>query len=197
MPWLPGGFFWFWRPAIGCAVIPRFAWSEPIPNLAVFTRENSDLTDDRVWALAFSTDGFLWAGTFAGGLSRLDRDGHWQTYGQANTNGGLPADDVSALALAPFTKSGDPRYFWTERLTERTEEIALTCPQIGEPLLIHAEPNAEPGRPYGVCTLLIPALGEPDAQRRRGQGPALVARPQGRPFSTCALAFSESWTEAW
>jgi hypothetical protein len=39
------------------------------------------------------------------------------------------------------------------------QQIALTWYQIGEPLLIHTEPNAEPGRPYGVYTLLIPALG--------------------------------------
>jgi hypothetical protein len=30
-------------------------------------------------------DGTLWAGTFAGGLARLDRNGHWQTYNKAST----------------------------------------------------------------------------------------------------------------
>jgi hypothetical protein len=25
-------------------------------------------------------DGSLWAGTLNGGLARLDKDGHWQTY---------------------------------------------------------------------------------------------------------------------
>ena len=74
----------------------------------------------------------------------------------------------------------------------------LTWYQIGEPLLIHTQPNAEPDRrPYGVCTLLIPALGA----RLTRNGVQAAGRPwarerEGRPFSTCALAFSESWTEA-
>ena len=60
---------------------------------------------------------------------------------------------------AEFSKEGDPRYFWTERVSALDEEIALTWYGIGEPLLIHTQPNAEPNRPYGVCTVLIPALG--------------------------------------
>ena len=98
---------------------------------------------------------------------------------------------------AQFTKSGDPRYFWTEELVAWDEEISLTWYQIGEPLLIHTQPNAEPGRPYGVCTLLIPALGARlTVDGREAAGRAWPTDREGRPFSTCALAFSESWTEA-
>jgi hypothetical protein len=107
------------------------------------------------------------------------------------------ADPTIPVIEAQFTKSGDPHYFWTERLVAREEEIALTWYQIGDPLLIHTEPNAEPGRRYGVCTLLIPALGA--RLTRNGVEAAGRAWPrdrEGRPFSTCALAFSESWTEA-
>jgi hypothetical protein len=108
------------------------------------------------------------------------------------------ADATIPVLDAQFSKSGDPRYFWTERVTARDEEIALTWYQIGDPLLIHTQPNAEPDRrPYGVCTLLIPALGA----RLTRNGVEATGRPwprerEGRPFSTCALAFSESWTEA-
>ena len=107
------------------------------------------------------------------------------------------ADTSIPVTEAQFTKSGDPRYFWTETLKSRDEEVALTWYQIGEPLLIHTEPNAEPGRAYGVCTLLIPSLGA----RLTRNGAEAAGRPwprerEGRPFSTCALAFSESWTEA-
>jgi hypothetical protein len=107
------------------------------------------------------------------------------------------ADTAIPVVDAGFTKSGDPRYFWTERLAARDEEIALTWYQIGEPLLIHTQPNEDPARPYGVCTLLIPALGA----RLTRNGVEAAGRPwprerEGRPFSTCALAFSESWTEA-
>jgi hypothetical protein len=98
---------------------------------------------------------------------------------------------------AEFSKSGDPRYFWTERVVARDEEVALTWHDIGEPLLIHTQPNATPDRPYGVCTVLVPAL----AARLSRNGVQAKGRPwarerEQRPFSTCALAFSESWTEA-
>jgi len=107
------------------------------------------------------------------------------------------ADTTIPVVDAEFSKSGDPRDFWTESLFAHDEEIALTWYQISEPLLIHTEPDAEPGRPYGVCTLLIPALGA----RLTRNGVEAKGRPwprdrEGRPFSTCALAFSESWTEA-
>src|SRR5262249_55061321 len=45
----------------------------------------------------------------------------------------------------------------TEKLVAHDDQIALTWHNVGEPLLIHTQPNAEPGRPYGVCTVLIPA----------------------------------------
>ena len=89
------------------------------------------------------------------------------------------------------------RDFWTERAVAHEEEITLTWYQIGEPLLIHTAPNQVPDRPYGVCTVLIPALGA----RLTRNGIIAAGHPwprqrEGRPFSTCALAFSESWTEA-
>jgi len=43
---------------------------------------------------------------FAGGLGRLDKDGHWQPYNKQNTNGGLPGDSVSALTLGRTALSG-------------------------------------------------------------------------------------------
>ncbi len=108
------------------------------------------------------------------------------------------ADQSIPVTDASFYKEGDPRYFWTEQISAHDEEIALTWYNIGEPLLIHTEPNAEPDRrPYGVCTVLIPALGA----RLTHNGVQAIGQPwprerEGRPFSTCALAFSESWTAA-
>jgi hypothetical protein len=107
------------------------------------------------------------------------------------------ADTSIPMVDASFTKSGDARDSWTERVAARNEEVVLTWYRIGEPLLIHTQPNATPDRPYGVCTVLIPALGA----RLARNGAEAAGRPwprqrEGRPFSTCALAFSESWTEA-
>ena len=104
---------------------------------------------------------------------------------------GIPVVD------ATFTKTGDPHYFWTERVVAQGEEISLTWHEIGEPFLIHTRPNEIPDRRYGVCTILLPTL----AARLSRNGIQAAGRPwprerEGRPFSTCALAFSESWTEA-
>ena len=105
------------------------------------------------------------------------------------------ADTAIPVIDAEFVKSGDPHYFWTERVVSSDEEVALTWYDIGDPLLIHTQPN-EGGRRYGVCTLLIPALGARlTVDGAEATGRAWPTEREGRPFSTCALAFSESWTE--
>jgi hypothetical protein len=107
------------------------------------------------------------------------------------------ADQSIPVTEASFYKEGDPRYFWTEQVSAHDEEIALTWYSIGEPLLIHTQPNAEPGRPYGVCTVLIPAHGARLTRNGvQAVGKAWPREREGLPFSTCALAFSESWTAA-
>jgi hypothetical protein len=105
-------------------------------------------------------------------------------------------DQSIPVVDAEFVKTGDARDFWTERVIALDEEISLTWYRLGEPLLIHTRPHEIPDRRYGVCTVLIPALGA----RLTRNGVAATGRPwprerEGRPFSTCALAFSESWTE--
>ena len=106
------------------------------------------------------------------------------------------ADPSIPVQDAEFAKSGDPRYFWTETALSADGAVSLTWYDIGEPLLIHTNPG-EGGRKYGVCPLLIPSLGA--RLTRNGveaAGKAWPLQREGRPFSTCALAFSESWTEA-
>ena len=107
------------------------------------------------------------------------------------------ADQTIPVIDAEFSHSGDVRDFWTESLVTHDEEIDLTWHDIGEPLLIHTQPNAVPGRPYGVCTVLIPALGARLTRNgAQAGGRPFATQREGRPFSTCALAFSESWTAA-
>jgi hypothetical protein len=68
-------------------------------------------------------------------------------------------DPAIPVVDAQFSKSGDARDFWTERLDADDERIALTWYKLGDPFLVHTQPNSVPGRPYGMCTVLIPALG--------------------------------------
>jgi hypothetical protein len=106
------------------------------------------------------------------------------------------ADTSIPVVDAAFSKEGDPRYFWTERIDTARDDITLTWYNIGEPLLIHTTPG-EGGRKYGVCTLLVPALGTRLAKNGvEAAGKSWPMQREGRPFSTSALAFSESWTEA-
>lgn len=105
-------------------------------------------------------------------------------------------DTAIPVRDALFSKDGNPDIFWTERVETQDEEIALTWYDCGDPLLLHTQPNELPGRRYGLCTVLVPALGA----RLTLNGEDAAGKPwprerEGRPFSTCALAFSESWTE--
>ena len=106
-------------------------------------------------------------------------------------------DPTLPVTDAQFSKSGDLRDFWTERLVTRDEQIVLTWYELGEPLLVHTQPNAIPGRPYGMCTVLVPALGA----RLTCNGIEAEGRPwprerEGRPSSTSVLGLCESWTQA-
>ena len=96
---------------------------------------------------------------------------------------------------ASFGSRGDLRSYWTENVSARGEEIALTWYDLGEPFLSHTFPGNNPERPHGVATVLIPA----DGARLTINGDFAKGRPfsrqrGARAHSTCALAFSESWT---
>ena len=185
------------------------------PNRVILTGENPfirlsetdgdpNTTEASFWRIVFCPSG---PGHVLYLKSEL-KEGRWCIYSdniamarwlQSTVQGMLnpeTADPAIPVLDARFTRSGDPRYFWTERVVSRDEEITLTWYEIGDPLLIHTEPNGEPKRPYGVCSVLVPALGA----RLSRNGIEAAGRPwprerEGRPFSTCALAFSESWTE--
>jgi hypothetical protein len=186
------------------------------PNRVILTGENPfirlsandgdpNTTDASFWRILFCPAG---PGHVLYMKSELT-DNRWRIWSdniamarwlQATVQGMLnaeTADPAIPVVDAEFTKSGDPHYFWTERVVARDEEISLTWYEIGEPLLIHTRPNEIPDRRYGVCTILLPAL----AARLSRNGIQAAGRPwprerEGRPFSTCALAFSESWTDS-
>ena len=186
------------------------------PNRLILTGENPFVRLSATDGAAFSTNASFWRIILCPAgpghvlyLKSELTDDRWRIYSdniamarwlQSTVQGMLnaeTADQSIPVIDAEFTKSGDARDFWTERLVTTEEDIALTWYSIGEPLLIHAQPNAEPGRPYGVCTVLIPALGA----RLVRNGVQAIGQPwprerEGRSFSTCALAFSESWTAA-
>jgi hypothetical protein len=101
----------------------------------------------------------------------------------------IPATD------AAFRSSGDLRSFWTEWVSARDEELALTWHDLGEPFMSHSFPGGNPERPHGVSTVLIPANGARiTLNGRQASGRPFPRQRDARAHSTSALAFSESWT---
>ena len=186
------------------------------PNRLILTGENPFLRLSRNDGDPNSTDASFWRIILSPAgpghvlyLKSELTENRWRIYTdniamarwlQSTVQGMLNAEtaDTSIPARdAAFSRAGDVRSFWTERVAARDEEITLTWYELGPPLLIHTQPHATPERPYGVCTVLIPAGGA----RLARNGVEAAGRPwprerEGRPFSTCALAFSESWTAA-
>jgi hypothetical protein len=154
-------------------------------------------TDASFWRILFSPRG---PGHVLYLKSELT-DNRWRIYAdniamarwlQATVQGMLNAETADAtipVIDAEFSKHGDVRDCWTERVDSSEDEI-------GDPLLLHTQPNNPPERRYGVCTVLIPALGARlTVNGTQASGQPWPREREGRPFSTCALAFSESWTE--
>jgi hypothetical protein len=185
------------------------------PNRLIMTGENPFIRLSATDGAPNSTDASFWRVILSPGgpghvlylKSELTKD-RWRIYTDniamarwlQNTVQGMLNPELKDTTIpvtdAEFSKAGDPHYFWSERLKARGEEVSLTWHDIGEPLLIHTQPNNVPNRPYGVCTVLIPAA----SAVLTHNGVQAAGRPwprerEGRPFSTCALAFSESWTE--
>ena len=185
-------------------------------NRVIVTGENSAIRLSPTDGDSFTTNGSFWRIlSSAGGsghvlyLNSELTEGRWRIYSdnisltrwlQSTVIGAIYAelrDPNIAVTDAQFSKSGDVRDFWTERLDARDEQILMTWYRMGEPFLVHTQPNSVPGRPYGMCTVLIPAGGA----RLTRNGIAAAGQPwprerEGRPSTTCVLGLCESWTEA-
>ncbi len=186
------------------------------PNRVVLTGENPfirlsptdgapETTIASFWRILFSPAGpghvLYLKSELTGGDWRIYADNIAMARWLQSTVQGMLNADLADMSIpvtdAAFDREGDARDYWTELVSAYDEDIALTWHGAGDPLLVHTQPGAAAGeRPYGVCTVLIPC----DGARLTHNGITAAGRPwprerDGRPFSTCALAFSESWTE--
>ena len=186
------------------------------PNRVIVTGENPFIRMSAKDGDPNSTDASFWRILFSPGgpghvlyLKSELTENRWRIWSdniamarwlQQTVQGMLNAelkDTTIPVTDATFSKAGDPRYYWTESLVARGEEAALTWHDIGDPLLLHIQPNQLPNRPFGVCTVLIPAASTRlTLNGKQAAGRSWPREREGRPFSTSALAFSESWTEA-
>ena len=185
-------------------------------NRVIVTGENSAIRLSPTDGDSFTTNASFWrilsSAEGSGHVLYLNSEltgGRWRIYAeniavarwlQSTVIGAIYTelrDPNIAVIDAQFSKSGDVRDFWTERLDARDEQILMTWYQMGEPFLVHTQPNSVPGRPYGMCTVLIPA----DGARLTRNGIEAEGQPwprerEGRPSSTCVLGLCESWTQA-
>ena len=164
-------------------------------NRVIVTGENSAIRLSPTDGDSFTTNASFWrilsSGAGPGHVLYLNSEltgSRWRIYSdnialarwlQSTVIGAIYAelrDPNIAVTDAQFSKSGDVRDFWTERLDARDEQILMTWYRLGEPFLVHTQPNSVPGRPYGMCTVLIPAGGARLPQWDRGRRSALAAR---------------------
>ncbi|MGI9524927.1 MAG: hypothetical protein ACR2PG_25130 [Hyphomicrobiaceae bacterium] len=134
-------------------------------------------------------------------------DGEWRIYSdnpamtrwlQQTVQGMLTPDlkdESIAVIDAHFQKSGDPLKAYTETITSGVDKIECSWSNMREPMLLHTQPGTPEGRPFGLCTVFVPALEASfSINGTKALGRAWSRQRDGRPFSTCSLAFSESWT---
>jgi len=185
------------------------------PNRLILTGENPFIRLSETDGGAVTTNASFWRilispagpGHVLYLKSELTQD-RWRIYSDniamtrwlQKTVQGMLNDQLSDVSIpvtdAAFDKGGDARDFWIERAESHAEEVTLTWYDIGEPLLIHTQPGPPPGHKDGVCTVLIPTLGARlTINGVQAKGRPFPTQREGKPFSTCALAFSESWTE--
>ncbi len=104
------------------------------------------------------------------------------------------AEQSLPVVDAEFSKSGDGRSFWTEKVESEEDTILLTWHDFGEPFMLRVEAGSVPGRPHGVYSCFIPA--------RQAQITFNGVVAAGRPLpeargdkesSSACLAWSETW----
>ena len=104
------------------------------------------------------------------------------------------ADQDIPVINAEFSKVGDGKSFWTEKITSEEDSISLAWYDFLEPFMLRVEAGSNPTRPHGVYSCFIPA------QQAQITFNGLVAEgkvflePRGDKQSSAAcLAWSETW----
>lgn len=165
----------------------------------------------------FSSDASLWSITYsscgAGHALFIKSeltDGQWRIYTdnpalvswlqktvQGMLNPETANSDIEVIS-AQFSQSGDLQQRWIQVVRSESDEISLSWSYLQEPLLMaHEHPAHLPARRYGVSVVMIPAQeAELVINGTKAAGQIWPCRYDGKPFSTAALAFSESWREA-
>ena len=162
-------------------------------------------TDASLWTITYSPKG---AGHALFIKSELT-DNKWKIYSdnfkmtrwlqttvQGMLNPQTSSNDIPLLD-AKFSKSGSLTSTWTQKVISGNDKISLVWSDFKQPLLMaHEKPAFLPQRKYGVSLVMIPALkSELFFNKKQALGNSWSCTYDKKPFSTSALAFSESWRE--
>ena len=183
----------------------RIVMTSENPFVRLATEDNDDYTTSvSFWRMTFCPAG---PGHVLFAKSELT-DNQWRIYSdnpamtrwlQQTIQGMLTPelkDESLAIAEATFSKSGDPLKSYKEIIKAGGDEIVCSWSNMREPMMLHTQPGTPDGRPYGLCTVFVPALEASfSINGTQAAGKAWPRDREGRPFSTSSLAFSESWTE--
>ena len=131
-------------------------------NRVIFTGENSAIRLSNNDSDSFTTNATFWRAVSSGAgsghvlyLKSELTEARWRIYSdniamarllQSTVLGAIYAellDPTIAVIDAQFSRSGDVRDFWTERLVTRDEEVVLTWYEMGEPFLVHTQPTRQ------------------------------------------------------
>lgn len=119
---------------------------------------------------------------------------HWlQTTVQGMLNGETSDQDIPVIE-AFFSHQGGLQSFWSQIIKSERDEIVLEWHGMKAPIMVQDKEVSEPGRPYGVSVVMLPAVSANlFFNGKQAKGQIWPMDLNGHPFSTGALAFSENW----
>ena len=95
---------------------------------------------------------------------------------------------------AVFTKSGDSRSFWTEKVVSEQDSVALTWYDFLEPFVLRVEAGSNPTRPHGVYSCFVPARqAQVTFNGLVAAGDVFLEMRGEKQSSAACLAWSETW----
>ncbi len=103
------------------------------------------------------------------------------------------ADESIPVVEAEFTKTGDGRSFWTEKVESDEEIVLLTWYDFVEPFMLNS-PAVTGGRSHGVYSCFIPAMrAQITINGDVAEGDVVKQMRGDKQSSTACLAWSETW----
>lgn len=168
------------------------------------TKDGERTTEASVWTITYSPKGSGQALFIKSELTNNE----WRIYSdnkemvrwlQKTVQGMLnpeTSDQNIPIIDSGFSIDGDVRSSWKQIIRSTQDEIIMTWNNLNEPILVQDKEVCEPGRPYGVNVVMVPASSaELLLNDKKAKGKIWPMDLNGTPFSTGALAFCENWRE--